>query len=123
MAALTTTVPSRAVGGNLAAAGLTAAAESGGDTFLAGSNVWLRVQVTKASPVTVTVTPPAGSGPLGTTITPVALAPAVPATTGDRIFGPFPAVPFADATGKISIDYSPAPSAGDVKVQVLKFAE
>jgi hypothetical protein len=72
------------------------------DTFPAGPNTYLRVHNTSASPVTVTVTPPAGSGPQGTTIAPYALAPTVAITTGDRIYGPFPVSPFGDGNGNVN---------------------
>lgn len=71
------------------------------DTFPAGPNAYLRVKNGSASPVTVTVTPPAGGGPAGTTISPVALGP-VAATTGDRTFGPFPSNPFSDSNGNVN---------------------
>lgn len=100
MTALTPVVASRAVGANLATA-LTAAT-AGGETFPAGPNTFLRVKSTNAGTVTVTVTPPTGGGPLGTTVAPLALAPVVPITTGDIIYGPFPASPFADSSGTVT---------------------
>jgi hypothetical protein len=87
------------------AAALTTATAA--DTFPAGPNTYLRVKNGNAAPVTVTVTPPAGSGPLGTTIAPYALAPAVAATTGDRTFGPFPANVFGDSSGNVNFACAP----------------
>ena len=103
MAALTPVVASRSAGADLT--GLVAAG-AGGDTFPAGPNSFLRVKNGNAAPCTVTVTQPAGSGPLGTTIAPLALAPVVAATTGDRLYGPFPLYPFADANGNVNVSYS-----------------
>lgn len=103
MTALTPVVASRGVGANNATA-LTAAAN--GDTFPAGPNTYLRVKNAAGSPITVTVTPQAGGGPAGTTVAPLALAPAVEATTGDRTYGPFPLNPFADQSGNVNVSYS-----------------
>jgi hypothetical protein len=103
MAALTPLAPLRSAGADLTSL---AAAGAGGDTFPAGSQMYLRVKNGNAAPCTVTVTPPASGGPAGTTVAPLALSPAVPATTGDRLFGPFPANPFADANGNVNVSYS-----------------
>ena len=121
MGALTATPVSRLAGADLSATGLTNAGASG-DTFTAGSNVYLRVKNTKASAVTVTVTPTTGSGPAGTTVGPLALVPQVPLTSGDRLYGPFPAYPFGDSNGNVNVSYSPAPSSGDVQVEVLQMS-
>jgi uncharacterized protein (UPF0371 family) len=96
-----------------------AAASAGGDTFPAGPNSFLHVKNAGGSPVTVTVTPPPGSGPLGTTISALALAPAVAATTGENIFGPFPVNPFGDANGNVNVTYSATAS---VTVKALTMA-
>jgi hypothetical protein len=120
MAALATATPGRGAGSDLVGGLVNAAA--GGDTFIGGPNVYLRVKSTKVGVLTVTITPPAGTGPLGTTIAPVALSPTVEASTGDRIYGPFPTSPFADSTGAIAVSYSPAPSGSDTKVQVFNFS-
>jgi hypothetical protein len=103
MTALTPVVASRAAGVDMTTAGTVT---TGADTFPAGANVYLRVKNTTGSAVTVTVTPPAGGGPAGTTIAPLVLAPNVPATTGDRTYGPFPANPFADANGNVNFSTS-----------------
>jgi hypothetical protein len=103
MTAFTPTACSRAAGVNNAAA-LTAVTAA--DTFPAGGNVYFRVKNTGASPVTVTVNPAAGGGPQGTTVAPLALAPAVPATTGDVTYGPFPQNPFGDQNGNVNVTYS-----------------
>jgi hypothetical protein len=117
MAALTVKYASRAAGLDLTAANMENAG-AGGDTFPPGSDMWLRVKNAGASPCTVTVDQPTGSGPLGTSITDLALAPAVPITTGDRLFGPFPAYPFADpADGLIHVTYS---STSSVTVQAIR---
>ncbi len=114
MAALTPTIVARSGGADISAA--MAAASAGGDTMPAGPNAYLHVKNTAGAAVTVSVTPPAGSGPLGTTIGALALAPAVAATTGDMIYGPFPSNPFGDANGNVNISYS---SAASVTVKAL----
>lgn len=115
MAALTPVVASRGAGADLST--LTAAS-AGGDTFPAGPNSFLRVKNAGASPCTVTVTQAALSGPLGTTIAPLALAPAVAITTGDRLFGPFPPYPFGDANGNVNVTYSSTTSVTVLAVTV-----
>ncbi len=117
MAALTPVVCARSGGGDISAG--MASAGAGGDTFPAGPNAFLRVKNGNAAPCTVTVTPAAGSGPLGATIAPVPLAPVVAATTGDRVYGPFPLYPFGDATGNVNVTYSVTAT---VTVQALLMA-
>lgn len=103
MTALTPSVVAR-LGGADIGTGMVAAAN--GDTIPAGPNSYLHVKNGSASPCTVSVTPPAGSGPLGTSLAALALTPAVPITTGDVIYGPFPQYPFGDANGLVSFTYS-----------------
>jgi hypothetical protein len=103
MTALTPAPASRGAGANLGT-GLTPATAA--DTFPAGPNTYLRVKNAGAGTVTVTVTPTTGSGPQGTTISALALVPVVEATTGDRIYGPFPQNPFGDASGNVNVSYS-----------------
>jgi hypothetical protein len=117
MAALTTVVAAAGLAGTDPTAGMTVATAA--DTFPADGEVWLRVTNTGAAPVNVTVTPPAGSGPRGTTIAPQVFGP-VPITTGDRVFGPFPANPYADSSGNVNI--AAAPVAGTTKVCPIKFS-
>lgn len=117
MAALNVKFASRAAGLDLASGNMDPAG-AGGDTMPAGADMWLRVKNAGGSNVTVTVDFPTGSGPLGTSMTDYALAPAVPLTTGDRLFGPFPAYPFADPSdGLVHITYSGVTS---VTVQAMK---
>lgn len=104
MAALAQVQCNRNNGGDIAA-GLVNAGGAG-DTFPAGPNSWLRVKNGNAAACTVTVTPPAGGGRYGTTVAPQALAPVVAATTGDRIYGPFPADVYADQNGNVNVSYS-----------------
>jgi hypothetical protein len=104
MAALTQVLCSRSGGGDITS-GL-AAAGAGGDTFPAGPNSYLRVKNGNAAACVVTVTPPASGGRYGTTAAPLALTPSVAATTGDRVYGPFPADVFADQNGNVNVSYS-----------------
>jgi len=106
MAALVQTVCNRSTGADISASspGLVLAGATG-DSFPAGPNSFLRVKNANAAAVVVTVNPPAAGAPLGTTVAPLAL-PSVAATTGDRIFGPFPANPFADSNGNVNVTYS-----------------
>jgi hypothetical protein len=99
MTALVPVTASRLAGANTATAGTVTTAA---DTFPAGPNTYLRIRNTTAGTVTTTVTPIAGSGPQGTTIAPLALAPVTEITTGDRIYGPFPQNPFGDSSGNVN---------------------
>jgi hypothetical protein len=119
MTALVPQIASRAAGADTSDVTPLIASATGGDTFPAGPNTWLRVKNGSASPVTVTVTPAASGGPAGTTIAPFALGPVVAATTGDRMYGPFPSNPFADANGNVNVTY--APWAATVLVGVYVF--
>jgi hypothetical protein len=103
MTALVPTMCSRLSGTDISAGMVPA---TNGDTFPAGPNNWLHVKNAGASAVTVTVTPTAGSGPLGSTIAPVALAPQVASGSGDMIYGPFPQNPFGDQNGLVNLTYS-----------------
>src|ERR1700761_2549287 len=103
MTALTPVTVSRLTGTDIST-GMVAA--TNGDTIPAGPNNYLHVKNASGSAVTVTVTEPAGSGPLGTTLSNLALAPVVAATPGDMIYGPFPTYPFADANGNVNFQYS-----------------
>jgi hypothetical protein len=104
MTALVPVTASRLVGANLATAMTTA---TGSDTFPAGPNTFLRCKNGNAGTITLTVTPIAGSGPQGTTISPLVLAPVVEATPGDRIYGPFPQNPFGDSSGNVNLTEAP----------------
>jgi hypothetical protein len=101
--ALVPTICARA-GGTDAAAGMVAA--TNGDTLPAGPNNYLRVKNASGSAVTVTVTPAPGGQAEGTSLAAYALAPAVAATTGDMIYGPFPQNPWGDAAGNVNLSYS-----------------
>src|SRR5260221_9562967 len=113
MAALVQTVCNRSAGADISATapGLVAAGATG-DSFPAGPNSFLRVKNGNAAAVVVTVNPPAAGAPLGTTVAPLAL-PSVAATTGDRIFGPFPVNPFPAANGNVTATYPVTATAPD----------
>jgi hypothetical protein len=86
-------------------AGLTpayAAATAGGDTFVPDGDTFLHFKNTGGSINTVTIVTP--GSPIGLALADVVVA--VPATTGDKMIGPFPANWFADSTGSASITYS-----------------
>jgi hypothetical protein len=117
MTALTTVAAAAGLAGTDPTAGMVLA--TGADTFLADAETWIRVTNTGASPVNVTVTPPAGGGPRGTTIAPQVYGP-VPITTGDRVFGPFPASVYADQNGNVNC--ATAPTGAGVKIGALKFS-
>lgn len=107
MAALTPVIASRLAGADMSAASMPAATSgTTGDSFPAGPNAFLRVKNGGAAACTVTVSMPVGGGPLGTTITNLALAPPVAGTTGDRLYGPFPQYPFGDQNGNVTVTYS-----------------
>jgi hypothetical protein len=116
MTALSPSQVSR-VGGADISTGMVAAAN--GDTIPAGCA--LHVKNASGSAVTVTWVAPAGTGPSGTSIANLALTPTVGATTGDCIFGPFPATPWADPnTGLVSFNYSATAS---VTVKALQIQD
>lgn len=76
-----------------------------GDTFTAGPSTYLRF-ITSGTAVTVTLTPPTGGGPLGTTVAPFVVGGGALPSTGVREFGPFPPQVFGDASGNVAIGYS-----------------
>jgi hypothetical protein len=96
-----------------------AAATSGGDSIPPGPDVYLRVKNANAAACVVTVMAAgANAGPDGTFLAPLALG-SVPATTGDRTFGPFPASPYADPSdGLVHLSYSVSAS---VTVGVFRY--
>lgn len=105
MTAYVPTAISRGAGVDLTAAGV---AVANNDTFPAGADVFLRVKNGNAAACTVSViNAGANAGPGGTFLAPLALAPPVPLTTGDRMYGPFPASTFADPSdGQVHVSYS-----------------
>jgi hypothetical protein len=111
--ALVPTLVARLGGADITASAITAGA--GGDTIPAGPASYLHVKNASGSAVTVTVTP-TGFGPDGVPFGPQVLTPTVPATTGDIIYGPFPANPYADSGGLVHLSYSATTS---VTVQAL----
>lgn len=81
-----------------------AAAAGGGDTFRPGPNVFLHCKNASGGALTVTVVTPRTDA-MGNAIADNAVS--VPATTGDRMIGPFPFEHYADpTTGLASITYS-----------------
>ncbi len=81
-----------------------AAAAGGGDTFTPNDKTFLQVKNASGGAITVTIVTPrtdsAGNAVADNTIS-------VPATTGDRMIGPFPADVYADpTTGVANITYS-----------------
>lgn len=98
---------SRGAGADLTATPLVAVASTG-DTFPPGPDNFLRVKNAGGTVCTVSVIDAATvAGPSGTFLAPLTLAPAVPITTGDRLFGPFPATAFAaPSDGQVHVAYS-----------------
>lgn len=79
------------------------AAAGGGDTFTPDDRTFLHVKNGSGGAITVTVVTPGTFR--GQAIADYSVS--VPATTGDRMIGPFPAEVFADpSTGLASITYS-----------------
>jgi hypothetical protein len=89
---------------------------AGGDTFPAGGNTYVRFTTTGTA-ITVSVTPPASGGPLGTTVSPV---PIVLPATGVREYGPFPQYPFGDQNGNVNLSY--APSVTGLSIEIKTYA-
>ena len=81
-----------------------AAATGGGDKFAPTDRTWLHVKNASAGAITVTIVTP------GTALPDVGIADvavSVPATTGERLIGPFPYEFFANpADGLADITYS-----------------
>jgi len=97
-----------------------AVAATNGDTVPAGDNIYLHVKNASGSSVTVTQVAPASTGPQGTSLGNLAMAPAVPATTGDMIYGPFPQYPFGDpSTGLVTFNYSATASVTVKALQIV----
>lgn len=82
------------------------AAAGGGDKFQPGPNVWLHVKNGSGSPITVTVDSKVPSS-YGDDVNIVV---SVPATTGERLIGPFSPGRFSGSDGLADISYSGATS-------------
>jgi hypothetical protein len=96
-----------------------AAAAGGGDTFTPDVDTFSHVKNGSGSPITVTVVTPRTDQESGQAIADVTVS--VPATTGERMIGPFPHNSFADPTdGLADITYSGVTS---LTVAVLKVQE
>ncbi len=81
-----------------------AAAAGGGDTFAPDADTFLHVKNASGGALTVTIATPR-TDTWGNPIADNAIS--VPATTGDRMIGPFPAEAYGDpTTGLASITYS-----------------
>lgn len=90
------------------------AVAAGGDTFTPGEDVFLHVKNTNAGACVVTVATPGNVRGVAYN----AYTISVPATTGDREFGPFPPSLFANASGVASVTYSVS---SGVTIQVKKY--
>lgn len=96
----------------IVAAGLApsyAAASAGGDTIANDSqkNTFLHVKNASGGAITVTIAPAQSSvnvADVGAVTVP-SMVVSVPATTGDRMIGPFPAA-YTDANGNVAVTYS-----------------
>lgn len=81
-----------------------AAAAGGGDTFTPDKNTYLQIKNASGGAITVTIVTPRNDA-WGNAIADNTVS--VPATTGDRLIGPFPAEVYGDpTTGLASITYS-----------------
>lgn len=81
-----------------------AAASGGGDQFTPDARTYLQVKNASAGAITVTIVTPRNDA-YGNAIADNTVS--VPATTGDRLIGPFPADAYADpATGLANVTYS-----------------
>jgi hypothetical protein len=90
-----------------------AAGASGGDNFVPDYDTFLHFKNTSGAPITVTIVTPK-SAPGGQAIADDILA--IPATTGDKMMGPYPAEYYADPAntvpGNAGITYSANPPTG-----------
>ncbi len=81
-----------------------AAAAGGGDTFTPDRDTFLQVKNASGGAITVTIVTPRTDG-VGNAVADNTVS--IPATTGDKMIGPFPAEFYADpSTGLASITYS-----------------
>lgn len=76
------------------------------DSFKNNGRCLLHVKNASGSPITVTIDDPRSSQPVGATAFNPDVVVTVPATTGDRIIGPFPVGRFNDDNGAINLVFS-----------------
>lgn len=74
-----------------------------GNTFPNDGNVYIEVKNASGVPITVTLSVPA-KGPGGLSYTNPTVS--VPATTGDKIIGPFDPTAYNQAGGVVNVDFS-----------------
>lgn len=79
------------------------AAAVGPDAFANDGQTFLHAKNTNAAPRTVTVAATVNPLPVGTQLQNVAVT--VPATTGDKMFGPFPGSAFNQADNTCAVTY------------------
>ena len=85
-----------------------------GNMFLNDGKTFLEVKNASGSPITVTLNIPAlvdGAAVVAPTVS-------IPATTGDKIIGPFPANIYNQSDGKVYVDFSAQTSVTIAAVQV-----
>jgi len=112
VATLTTQVVTR-----LGVAPTYAAAAGGGDKFVPDATTFIQVKNGSGGALTVTVAPT--KVPLAG-LTETFAAVSIPATTGDKMIGPFPAEHFAGSDGLADITYSGVTS---LTVAVVKVSQ
>ena len=100
MARVVNTVQQIAIAG--IAPSFSAGDQPNGHEFANDGNVYLEVKNTGGAPITVTIQAPAKFGGVSLTNPTVS----VPATTGDRLIGPFPTRIFNQAAGTVYVDLS-----------------
>jgi hypothetical protein len=79
-----------------------ASANTDGSYFANNGRTFLQVKNTNASPATVSITPTAKFG--GRSLAQVDVV--IPATSGDKLIGPFPTELYNDAQGRVFVSYS-----------------
>jgi hypothetical protein len=82
------------------------AANAGGDSVQNNGLVLLHFKNVGGSPITVTIDDPGTPNPGAATAFNPDVSVVVPATTGDRIVGPFPPFRFNDANGNLQLAYT-----------------
>jgi hypothetical protein len=89
------------------AAGPTFRNAAAADSFDNNGDVLLYVKNTTGSPVTVTIDAAGLTvGPAGASAFNADVAVSVPATTGERLIGPFPPARFNDSSGRVQLSWS-----------------
>jgi hypothetical protein len=106
--------------GRAAGLDLSAALNSGlatGDTFPAGGDIYLRLKTSGTAFTVAVMNASANAGIVGTFLAPYTLQGGALAATQDKLYGPFPANPFADPSdGLVHLTFTGVTTGGTAGV-------